>query len=139
MGVTFSRPGSGDTIDNFFSFYFVAYLFLLGFLCYRAKLVRRVLWVDLFSSIEVQQVAAKEYVQWVWSDGNPTPGLGELTIVDSVLSSVLSVYSGEFASVGEMNFRDPNIFLPGDVHNHVGPWDVILQGYERRDYFQIHL
>ena len=51
--------------------------------------MRRVLWVDLFSSIEVQQVAAKEYVQWVWSDGDPAPGLGELTIVDSVLSSVL--------------------------------------------------
>ena len=32
-----------------------------------------------------------------------------------------------------MNFRDPNAFLPGDVHNHVGPWDVILQGYERRE------
>ena len=88
-----------------------------------------------FSPIEVQQMAAERNVQWLWSDGTPTPGLGEMINVDRVLSSVLRVYFGEFASVAEMNFRDPNVFLAGEVHNNVGAWDVILQGYERRDYF----
>ena len=35
--------------------------------------------------------------------------------------------------MGEMNFRDLNVFLAGEVHNHVGAWDVILQGYESRE------
>ena len=32
-----------------------------------------------------------------------------------------------------MNFRDLNVFLAGEVHNHVGARDVILQGYESRE------
>ena len=39
-------------------------------------------------------MAAKRNVQWVWSDGTLAPSLGEMTNIDSILFSVLSVYSG---------------------------------------------
>ena len=68
----------------------------------------------------------------MWSDGTPASDLGEMSYVDGVLFSVLSNYSQELASVG-MNFRDLNVVLAGEVHNRVGAWDVILQGYERRE------
>ena len=93
-----------------FSFYFVAYLFFLGFLLLQNQIGETGVVGGSFSPIEVQQMAAKRNVQWMWSDGTPTPGPGEMTNVDSVLPSILKVYSGEFASVAEMNFQDPNVF-----------------------------
>ena len=32
-----------------------------------------------------------------------------------------------------MNFRDPNMLVAGEMHNHVMAWNVILQGYQDRE------
>ena len=48
-------------------------------------------------------------------------------------SSLQRVLSGEHAAVSEVNFRDPNMFVAGEIHNHLETWNVILQDYEDRE------
>lgn len=43
-------------------------------------------------------------------DGTLASGLEEVTNADGVLSSFQRVYSGEFVSVRETDFWDPNVF-----------------------------
>lgn len=49
-------------------------------------------------------------------DGTPASGVEEVTNADCVLCSFQN--SGELVSVRETDFRDPNVFLAGEVHNH---------------------
>ena len=83
-----------------------------------------------FSPVEMQQTAAERTIHWVWPDGTPAPGLEEMTDVNKVLPSLQRVLSGEHSTVREVNFRDPNIFVAGEVHNHLEAWNVILQDYQ---------
>ena len=48
-------------------------------------------------------------------------------------SSLQRVLSGEHAAVSEVNFRDPNMFVTGEIHSHLEAWNVILQDYEDRE------
>ena len=70
----------------------------------------------------MQQTAAERKIQWVWSDGTPAPVFKEF------------YRPGEHAAISEVNFRDPNMFVAGEIHNHLETWNVILQDYEDRGY-----
>ena len=73
--------------------------------------MRRVLWVDLFPRLTSSKWLRREMLNGSGRMEPPLPtGLGEMTNVDSVLSSVLSVYSGEFASVGGDEFSGSERF-----------------------------
>ena len=50
--------------------------------------------VGSFSQVEVQQMAAKRNVQWVWSDATFALGLVEMTSVDNVLSDLYQKQNG---------------------------------------------
>lgn len=60
---------------------------------------------------------------------NPAPGLEEM-IDDDELASLQRVLSGEHSTVNKVNFRGPNIFVAGDIHNHTEAWTMILQEYQ---------
>ena len=47
-----------------------------------------------FSPVEMQQTAAERKIHWVWSVGNPAPGLEEMTDANKVLPSLQRVLSG---------------------------------------------
>ena len=61
---------------------------------------------------------------------NPAPGREEMIDVDDVLSSLQRVLSREHSTVSEVNFRDPNLFVAGDIHNDMEAWNMILQDYQ---------
>ena len=50
--------------------------------------------------------------------------------VNNVLSSLQRVLSGKNAAG---NFLDPNMFVAGEIHNHLEAWNVILQDYQDRE------
>ena len=42
-------------------------------------------------------------------------------------------FLGEHFTVSEVTFRDPNMFLAEEIHNHLDAWNVILQDYQDRE------
>ena len=78
----------------------------------------------------MQQTVAERKIHWGWWDGTPVPGLEEMTNVNKVLPSFQRVLSGEHSTVREVNFRDPNMFVAGEVQNHLEACTVILQDYQ---------
>ena len=86
-----------------------------------------------FSPVEMQQTAAERKPQLVWSDGTPAPGLEEMINHNNVLPSLQRVLSGEHAAVSEVNVRDPNMCVAGEIHNHLEEWKVILHDYQDRE------
>ena len=86
-----------------------------------------------FSPVEMQQAAAERKIQWVWSDGTPAPGLEEMTEVIDVSSNLQRVLLGEHSTVSEVAFRDPNMFVAGEIHNHVEAWNIVLQNYHDKE------
>ena len=47
---------------------------------------------DTFTFFKIQQTAVVREIYCVWSDGTPTPGLEEMTNVNSVLSNLKKLY-----------------------------------------------
>ena len=47
---------------------------------------------DTFTFFKIQQTAVEREIHCVWSDGTPTPGLEEMTNVNSVLSNLKELY-----------------------------------------------
>ena len=86
-----------------------------------------------FSPVEMQQAAAEWKIQWVWSDGTPAPGLEEMTNVVKVSSNLQRVLLGEHSTDSEVVFRDPDMFVAGEIHNHVDAWNFVLQNYHDKE------
>ena len=87
-----------------------------------------------FSPAEVQQSATERPIQWVRSDGTPSgPALGLEEVIDVivVLSSIQRVLSGKHLNVSEVNFRNPNMFVAGEIHNHQATFDIKTVKYPR--------
>ena len=80
----------------------------------------------------MQQAAAERKIQWVWSDGTTAPGLEEMTNVINVSSNLQRILWGEHSTVSEVAFRDPNMFVAGEIHSHIDAWNV-LQNYHDKE------
>ena len=80
-----------------------------------------------FSPVMMQKTAPERKIHWVWPDGIPAPDLEEVTDVNKLLPSLQRVLSGEHSTVRHANFRDLNMFVAGEVHNHLEAWKVILE------------
>ena len=44
--------------------------------------------------------------------------------------SFKEIYLGDHSTVREVNFRDSNMFVPAEVHNHLEALTVIMQYYQ---------
>ncbi|RUA04444.1 MAG: hypothetical protein DSY43_06245, partial [Gammaproteobacteria bacterium] len=81
-------------------------------------------------------VAQARKVQWVVSDGNPCPGLGKIDELGDVWCDMQRVVSGEQASIRGILFRDPEMFIAGELHNHSEEWEKILSDHKDRETIQ---
>ena len=76
---------------------------------------------DTFTFFKIQQTAVEREIHCVWSDGTPTPGLEEMTNVNSVLSNLKSSIR-RAANPSLVTFRDSECvrFIAGGIHNLLG-------------------